>query len=167
MANQNASFRKRSKTTMRITSSSTRRHSSVSGCKVQWLISLQTGVSEFLKACRRQLGEKVDKEEMVQEFVTQRLRLSPGSLLKLEEIEGAFRACALENGIDVTSYTRTSFAKDLNEVVRSKKSENPGAWNHVDSKQRMIQGVRSTYWTGLEISSTDLSPVGSFAPPPC
>jgi len=102
----------------------------------------------------------------VREFVTQRLRLSTSGLLKLEEIEEAFRACARENEIDVTSYTRASFAKDLVDVVRGKRSETPGFWAGVDSKQRMIQGVRSTYWTGLEISSTDLPP-RSFAPLPC
>ena len=108
---------------------------------------------------RTALGEKLDRRELVREFVTQRLRLSPSGLLKLEEIEEAFRACSQENEIDVTSYTRSSFAKDLVDVVRSKRSENPGSWAQVDSKQRMVKGVRSTYWTGLEISSTDLLPV--------
>ena len=86
-------------------------------------------------------------------------------LLKLEEIEEAFRACARENEIDVTSYTRARFAKDLIHVVRGQRSETPGDWANVNSKQRMGKGVRSTYWTGLEISSTDLLPVESFAPP--
>jgi hypothetical protein len=111
------------------------------------------------------LGEKLDKKELVREFVMQRLCLSPGGLLRLEDIEQAFRGCAQENDIDVTSYTRASFAKDLKEVVKTKKSESPGTWAHVDSKQRMIEGTRSTYWTGLQVSSTDLLPFESFAPP--
>jgi hypothetical protein len=111
------------------------------------------------------LGEKLDRKELVLEFVTQRLRLSPSGLLKLEEIEEAFRACAQENEIDVTSYNRASFAKDLVDVVRSKKSEDPGPWAHVHSKQRMVNSIRSTYWTGLQISSTGLSPVVSFGSP--
>jgi hypothetical protein len=77
----------------------------------------------------------------VREFVTQILLLLPSCLLTLEEIEKAFRACALENGIDVTLYTRASFAKDLFDVVLSKMSETPGSWAHVDSKQRMVKGV--------------------------
>ena len=90
---------------------------------------------------RTALGEKLERRELVREFVTQRLRLSPSSLLKLEAIEEVFRACARENEIDVTSYTRASFAKDLVDVVRGKRSETPGFWANVDSKQRMIQGV--------------------------
>ena len=133
------------------------------GCK--GLFRCEQAHSNSCKQCRTALVEKLDRRELVREFVTQRLCLSPGCLLKLEEIEEAFRACSQENEIDVTLYARASFAKDLVDVVRSKRSENPGSWAHVDSKQRMVKSVRSTYWTGLQISSTDLSPVGSFAPP--
>jgi len=90
---------------------------------------------------RTALGEKLDRRELVREFVTQRLRLSPSGLLKLEAIEAAFRACARENEIDVTSYTRASFAMNLVNRVRSKRSETPASWAHVDSKQRMLKGI--------------------------
>ena len=129
----------------------------VEGAKAYFAANRRIQIPASLQ--RTALGEKLDRRELVREFVTQRLRLSPSGLLKLEEIEEAFRACSQENEIDVTSYTRSSFAKDLVDVVRSKRSENPGSWAQVDSKQRMVKGVRSTYWTGLEISSTDLLPV--------
>jgi hypothetical protein len=135
----------------------------VEGAKAYFAANRRIQIPASLQ--RTALGEKLDRRELVREFVTQRLRLSPSGLSTLEEIEGAFRTCALENEIDVTSYTRASFAKDLVDVVRSKRSEAPGSWAHVDSKQRMVKGVRSTYWTGLVISSTDLSPIGSFVPP--
>jgi P4 family phage/plasmid primase-like protien len=135
----------------------------VEGAKAYFAANRRIQIPASLQ--RTALGEKLDRRELVREFVTQRLRLSPSGLSTLEEIEGAFRTCARENEIDVTSYTRASFAKDLVDVVRSKRSEAPGSWAHVDSKQRMVKGVRNTYWTGLEISSTDLSPIGSFDPP--
>lgn len=100
----------------------------------------------------------------MRDFVMQRLRLSPSGFWKLEEIEVAFRACSQENEIDVTSYTRANFTKDIVDVVQSKRSETPASWAHVDSKQRRAKSVRSTFWTGLQILSTDLLPVGSSAP---
>jgi phage/plasmid-associated DNA primase len=135
----------------------------VEGAKAYFAANRRIQIPASLQ--RTALGEKLDRRELVREFVTQRLRLSTSGLLKLEEIEEAFRACARENEINVTSYTRASFAKDLNEVVRNKRSENPGSWAHVDSKQRMVGGTRSSYWTGLQVSSTDLVPFESYAPP--
>lgn len=66
----------------------------VEGAKAYFAANRRIQIPASLQ--RTTLGEKLDRRALVREFVTQRLRLSPSGLLKLGEIEEAFRACALE-----------------------------------------------------------------------
>ncbi len=107
------------------------------------------------------IQEAFDTKDALAAFVRERLLPSPNIMTTIEDIEEAFWKHT-QDSINVSSYTRAVFGRQLKAIMDEKKITS-GISGY--SKQAQLKNRKHTVWVNLWLSPTELQPGQTFAPP--